>query len=109
MNSLFPQPYLNIGSRGPAVVVLQLMLLALRYNPKIVPDGDYGEETAQAVRELQADFELEQDGNFGPNTRAAFRLATLVDVNLLEASLFVGDPVAPLPQGVLEVEIQEVV
>jgi len=82
MKKLFPQPYLQSGSFGPAVVVLQAMLICLGYNSeKIVANGDYGEETKQGVIDFQKAVKLEPDGNFGPNTRAAFLDITGIDVN----------------------------
>ena len=82
MKKLFPQPYLQSGSFGPAVVVLQAMLICLGYNSKkIIADGDYGEETKQGVIDFQKALKLEPDGNFGPNTRAAFLEKTGIDVN----------------------------
>jgi peptidoglycan hydrolase-like protein with peptidoglycan-binding domain len=82
---LFPQPYLPVGSKGPAVVVLQLLLLALGLNPQILPDGDYGEETQAGVKKLQDSVGIETDGDFGPETRAKLLEETGVDVNIIPA------------------------
>lgn len=91
---LFPQ-YLNIGSEGPAVLLLQLLLIALKFNhSKIVPDSQYKKETAQGVMEFQAEAQVEQDGNFGPATRAAFLGATGIDINALLAERFEGETIA---------------
>ncbi|MFZ2149679.1 MAG: peptidoglycan-binding domain-containing protein [Minisyncoccia bacterium] len=106
MKSLFP-PYLNIGSQGPAVVVLQIILRVLGYNSYIVPDGDYGGETVKGVKDLQSDMGIEVDGNFGPGTRKAFLEAYSFDVDTLDASKFLGDTVAVVPDGALEVEVEE--
>lgn len=82
MKNLFPKPYLQSGSFGPAVVVLQAMLICLGYNSKkIIVDGDYGEETKEGVMAFQKSVKLEPDGNFGPNSRAAFLEITGIDVN----------------------------
>lgn len=82
MKKLFPKPYLQSGSFGPAVVMLQVMLICLGYNSKkIIADGDYGEETKTGVMAFQKVVKLEEDGNFGPNTRAAFLEKTGIDVN----------------------------
>ncbi len=80
---LFPQPYLPIGSKGPAVIVLQLMLKALDLNSGLIADGDYGEMTAGAIRQIQEDAGIEEDGNFGPDTRKAFLDEYGVDVNAI--------------------------
>lgn len=94
MNKLFPE-YLNKGSKGPACVVLQLLLVALNLNDNIVPDGDYGEQTAIGVRRFQTQNNLEEDGNFGPATRRTFLVVTGIDVNALDAELFIGETVTP--------------
>ncbi len=80
---LFPQPYMPPGSKGPAVIVLQLLLLALDYNDDIVPNGEYDEPTVKAVRAFQDEWSLEADGCFGPDTRAKFLAVFGVDVNVI--------------------------
>jgi peptidoglycan hydrolase-like protein with peptidoglycan-binding domain len=90
---LFPE-YLNKGSRGPAVVVLQIILLARGYNPQIIPDGEYGEQTALGVKQLQTDLRVDQDGHFGPATRAALLKESALDVNSLTSNLFQGETVS---------------
>jgi peptidoglycan hydrolase-like protein with peptidoglycan-binding domain len=92
------QKYLDMGSKGPAVVVLQLLLKAAGYNSSaIVPDGDYGEQTAAGVRELQKHHGIEVDGHFGPDTRKALMDFTTVNVNDLDAELFIGETLAVGP------------
>lgn len=82
MKKLFPQPYLQSGSFGPAVVFLQMLLVLLGYNDeKIIVDGDYGEQTKEGVILFQKEAKLEQDGNFGPDTREACLKITGIDVN----------------------------
>ena len=100
---LFPE-YLNQGSEGPAVAVLQLILVAagLGYSSRtivneIIVDGQYGDVTAQAVRKLQRDLGVTEDGNFGPETREAVLKELGLNVNELSANLFVGETTAVTP------------
>jgi peptidoglycan hydrolase-like protein with peptidoglycan-binding domain len=60
---------LRNGSRGPAVVELQLMLGGLR------PDGVFGPVTDAAVRRFQSAHSLTVDGVVGPRTWAALDAA----------------------------------
>ena len=90
---LFPE-YLNKGSRGPAVVVLQIILLVRGHNPNIIPDGEYGEQTALGVKQLQAELRVDQDEHFGPATRAALLKESRLDVNSLTQDLLKGETVA---------------
>ena len=86
---LFPV-HMHKGSRGPAVMIFQLALIGWDYNSaNIVADGDYGEQTAAGVRELQEVYNdtmadedgndaIEVDGNYGPETaRAIFDMCEL--------------------------------
>ncbi len=85
MSKLFPE-YLPPGSKGPAVMFLQLMLQAGGYNSEaIVADGDYGDETAEGVRQFQRQVDLDDDGAFGPDTRAKWLEKTGLDVNAIPA------------------------
>ena len=90
---MFPK-YLNKGSRGPAVVLLQILLVAMGHNRgKIHVDGDYGEQTAVGVKSLQQEMgipEGECDGNFGPRTRSVFLTKTGIGVDIITSDLFVG-------------------
>lgn len=93
--SFFPE-YLNQGSKGPAVALLQIILLALNCNSRIIPDGDYtvNGETARGVAELQRRmcFKVsDMDGNFGPKTRKAFHEKYGWDVNSLPKNIFQGE------------------
>nr|WP_240943191.1 peptidoglycan-binding domain-containing protein [Planosporangium thailandense] len=58
---------LGIGNQGSAVVALQ-QNLNIRYNSGLVVDGDYGSNTANAVRRVQAILGIAQDGVYGPQT-----------------------------------------
>lgn len=94
MAKLFPE-YLNQGSKGPAVAVLQIILIFGGYDPgrEIEVDGDYGSKTTEAVKRLQSNLGgIDVDGNFGPETREALEdFVISFDVNALEAELFVGE------------------
>jgi len=90
MGKFFPE-YLNKGSKGPAVAFLQALLLDRSLNPNIIIDGDYGEETAKGVSELQKELGVEEDGNFGPMTRSALYAQGGIDVDAIEAASFQGE------------------
>lgn len=98
-------PYLNaIGkdgkrSKGPAVVIVQLLMLAIigmthssrwRALHHVRLTGFYDEALIEAVKEIQRELnseirslQLEVDGNFGPATRAAIRTRYDIDLNPL--------------------------
>lgn len=63
-------PVLRRGSKGTDVIELQRQLKAAGIDPGGI-DGDYGDKTFAAVRELQLRRGLERDGVAGPKTRAA--------------------------------------
>lgn len=85
MNKLFPE-YLPPGSKGPAVVFLQMMLQAGGFNKEaIIADGDYGEETAKGVRQFQTEVGIDDDGAFGPETRRHWLEMTSLDVDEIPA------------------------
>ena len=95
-NKLFPS-HLNRGSKGPAVMFLQVLLIVQNFNRDIVPDGDYGDQTAKGVVELQKFLNdesgtkiLELDGNFGQATRAEYKRYFDLDIDALPASIFAG-------------------
>lgn len=82
MKTLFP-PRLDKGSSGLAVDVLHTFLCAMGYGRDIVRDSEYGDETAAAVQKLQGDLGVEQDGNFGPQTREALKAQRDLDVDAI--------------------------
>lgn len=61
--------YMNRGSNGPHVVLLQVFLIGARFGKNIMTDGDYGHITAAGVVRFQEVYGLEADGHFGPGTR----------------------------------------
>lgn len=65
-------PLLRRGSRGDAVKAAQYLLLCRGMTlPKYGADGDYGQETEDAVKEFQRLKGLEADGECGALTWAA--------------------------------------
>lgn len=65
--------YMQKGSSGLAVTLLQVFLCGYGRGREFVFDEEYGEVTAKAVRGFQLDNKLEPDGNFGPATREKAR------------------------------------
>jgi len=62
-------PLLQRGSRGASVKALQTLLKLHGYKlPKYGVDGDFGGETVDAVKKLQAAKGLEVDGVVGAKT-----------------------------------------
>lgn len=62
---------LQKGSRGDRVIDLQKMLMQLGYDlPVYGADGDFGNETLEAVKRFQRDNGLVVDGKVGVNTLA---------------------------------------
>ena len=68
---------LKNGSEGKDVEDLQRRLKAVGYDPGEI-DGEYGPNTAAAVKALQKDADILVDGEFGPDSYAAL-LALEVD------------------------------
>lgn len=67
---------LRKGSEGSAVVELQNNLMKLGYKlPKWGADGDFGQETLDAVIQFQSDKGLDPDGEVGPLTQNAIKQA----------------------------------
>lgn len=60
-------PLLKVGMSEPAVTAVQTLLVARGFSAGSI-DGDYGEQTAQAVKEYQASFGLDADGEVGGDT-----------------------------------------
>ncbi|HBU27765.1 TPA: hypothetical protein DEB00_01455 [Candidatus Uhrbacteria bacterium] len=86
-NRLFP-PYLNAGSFGDAVWVMQMILNGLVGSRRTVEvNGRHEGESVKAVMRLQREIlglaESEVDGNFGPGTRKALRERFGIDVDVI--------------------------
>lgn len=63
--------YMQKGSKGPHVTILQAFLCGAGASLDIKFDQEYGNVTAAAVAEFQTTNGFEVDGNFGPATRDA--------------------------------------
>lgn len=102
---LFPR-YLNQGSKGGAVNMLGLLLIAAGFQDidhPIVLDGDYAMNgaIARAVRNLQRELDFTGDavdGNFGPETRDAVLRKGDIDINALTLEMFTEPTVAVGPE-----------
>lgn len=82
---LFPV-YLNQGSRGGAVDFLHRLLYAFGFGDGIIADLEYGHMTYIRVQALQSWLEMDvvdEDGHFGPRTRAALYHKTGLSVALI--------------------------
>ena len=73
---LFPTGSLNKGAKGPAVFVLQIALKAGGFNPDIIPDGNYGEQTTKGVKNLQCRAGWDETGDFDEKAQVALCDAT---------------------------------
>ena len=85
---LFQQPIaLKKGMSGLQVLILQVILLALGFNrEKMLPDGDYGDETEAAVKEYKENSlvdGIEEEEGVGPLTAKALIEEDGVDFTLL--------------------------
>ena len=69
---------LRKGSKGELVTMLQKKLMELGYQlPRYGADGDYGNETINAVKQFQKDHGLTADGVVGEKTWSAINSATV--------------------------------
>lgn len=73
--------FLKPGMSGAAVQALQLALNTYA-GASLVVDGNYGPNTAAAVRAFQASKGLSVDGLVGPNTGAALQAAAAITVTV---------------------------
>ena len=102
---VFP-PYLDQGSKGPAVNVLALLMIAWGCGNRvaIVLDGDYtpGGEIVKAVMEFQEHVGFkgaDVDGNFGPKTRAKYLEDMGIDPDSFTTDMFTGEGLYVGPNG----------
>ena len=64
-------PMLSLGCKSQAVISLQRLLVGRYYNiGRAGIDGDFGNDTRQAVLDFQKSYHLETDGIVGPETWA---------------------------------------
>lgn len=66
------EPILRVGSKGDAVRSLQTKLKAI-INPNLVIDGDFGNNTKNAVINFQKKYGLTPDGIYGPKSAAKMK------------------------------------
>ena len=59
-------PILRKGDKSDIVEFLQTLLLEEGYYPET--DGNFGDETENALKKFQRDWGIEQDGVCGPTT-----------------------------------------
>ncbi|MGH8109795.1 MAG: peptidoglycan-binding protein [Arenimonas sp.] len=75
---------LRKGEHGPEIAVLQTQLNALGFKDAqgraLIPDGDFGERTKQAVEAFQRSRNLDDDGVVGKETLAALKKAETVSI-----------------------------
>ena len=98
-NLLFPGPFMERGSTGPAVGVLQLILKVLGCNEAIEIDLDFGDETEEGLKVLQRRYGLEADGKCGPGTRERIHEEIGIKLNALSADLFKEETVTVPPDS----------
>jgi peptidoglycan hydrolase-like protein with peptidoglycan-binding domain len=83
LKPFFPK-YLNKGAEHPAMLILQVALIAAGFNSKNIKlTGVNDEATAKGIEILQTYLGVEADGNFGPDTREAWVKRGGPDVNAL--------------------------
>jgi hypothetical protein len=70
MAPAFPGRLLKLGSKGPDVKLAQGRLVHLKV-ARLAIDGEFGPQTAAAVRKFQKDHKLEVDAIIGQNTWSA--------------------------------------
>lgn len=87
---LFASDYMDAGgemvdkqSSGPQVFILKCLLSGTRFEDPdipIVPDVFFDESLERAIKRLQKEAKIDQDGCFGPMTRTAFIRLTNIDI-----------------------------
>jgi peptidoglycan hydrolase-like protein with peptidoglycan-binding domain len=98
---MFPK-YLGVGSTGPAVRLLQILLLAGGYCRSVKISGSYDAATKSGVERLQNKLGMladDQDGEFGPLTRQTLKEKTGLDIDTVSPDLFDGETIGIGPGG----------
>ena len=69
LNLIIPaaNPILKKGAKGTSVLFLQQCLNHL--GAKLVEDGDFGKNTDKALKSCQEKYNLEVDGEYGPESK----------------------------------------
>lgn len=99
-NTTLGNRLLKNGMTGADVKALQELLLQLGYRlPEYGADGDYGDETEQAVLTFQKAEGLEQDGKYGDKTHAAL-MAAVSDDDKGKQDEVNDEPESPQPKPV---------
>ena len=65
--------YMNQGSEGPHVTLVQVVLCGVGMGEHMTFDGYYSHLVAAKVKRMQELLHIEADGNFGPVTRQAVK------------------------------------
>lgn len=94
-------PYMQKGSTGPVVTVLQVFLCGVlkgSQTPRqIVYDQNYGAITAQLVREFQTVNQLEVTGNWNPETSGCAKREYSFDFEAAAVGIY-GTPISTFVQ-----------
>lgn len=69
----------QVGDQGGEIAEIQAELSRLGYD--VVPDGDFGPATVEAVRDFQVLHGMEPDGTVGPETYAALLGRSMPEVS----------------------------
>jgi len=88
--NFFP-PFLNVGSHdtdndGPVRFLQRLLIAKGCAVEGFVADGEAGPKHGESIALFQREQGLEQDGNFGSETRAAWERETGLNVDLIPSS-----------------------
>jgi len=89
---------LRTGDRSATVAMLQVMLNCCNGQTALEPDGHFGRQTAEAVRQFQRSRNLSPSGVFDPRTWSAMRsfgnyaIVDIVDMAYSEALRIKGGP-----------------
>ncbi len=93
---------LKKGSSGSKVRALQKRLIAAGFSlPKYGADGSYGDETVQAVKALQKNAGIAEDGIYGPATEKAL---AAIEAKKKKPSSSGKKSSYPLPSGIYKVK-----
>lgn len=84
----FPK-ILRRGDKGPAVAILQIILLIFGCNHAITPDGDFGEQTEIGLKRFQEDdLVIEPSGILDESMFFAVSELTGFDLGTIDLAAF---------------------